>query len=396
MQSFDLTFQGLRTPVRLEGIADPELLLRKYFTKWRFTLSEAGSDHPWARISHDNGLFRITTAYYDAPRTHKTEVNTICDVIALAARVRAEEQDQEMCLHAAAVLIDGKLLVFPALRRAGKSMLTEALAARGFNVFGDDVLSVTARAGQPYCGIASGAPIRLRLPLPQATPTAVAAHIKQNAGPTNGQYLYVNAPEIKPHGTLAPIGAFVALHRNETQKAKIEPQSRGVMLSRLLKHNFARGADAGYILSNLFGMASSVPSFSLSYSRVDDACDVLIAQAAVLPEPSVLNEVPTRSDDGAAQVSIPRQATLVRRTDVFTRELDGELFATNRDLSRVLHLNQGAIMIWTLLEQPITEDGAVAVLQAAFPDTSPSQIAEDAAKAFAQFRKAGLVKVSEP
>ena len=177
MQQFDLTLQGLGAPVRLTEIGNPDAFLGPYFGKWPCSLTNPSDLTPCMEITLAEGRFHLTSAYHDAPRVHATAVTTICDLIALSARVRAEKQSYEMCLHAAAVRIHGKLNVFPALRRAGKFLLTEALAARGFDVFGDDVLSVVAQKGAPFSGLATGAPIRLRLPLPKTTLSEIVEHL---------------------------------------------------------------------------------------------------------------------------------------------------------------------------------------------------------------------------
>lgn len=77
-----------------------------------------------------------------------------------------------------------------------------------------------------------------------------------------------------------------------------------------------------------------------------------------------------------------------------TRALDGEGIATNHDLCRVLHPNQGASMIWSVLEQPTTEDEAVAILIAGFPDIDAEKIENDTAKVFAQLKKSGLITIA--
>lgn len=395
MHQFDLTLRGLLAPVRLTGISDPDALLGPYFSNWPYSLTSPSTHTPCMEITFAEGHYHLTSAYHDAPRLHATAVNTICDLIALSARVRAEEQSHEMCLHAAAVRINGKLIVFPALRRAGKSLLTEALAARGFDVFGDDVLSVVAQKGAPFSGAATGAPIRLRLPLPNTTPSEVVRHVERHRGPSNAQYQYVNAPEIVPFGTLAPIGAFISLHREDDGPTRLKAQSRGIMLAQLLKQNFARNEDASFILATLFGLASSVPAFKLTYSDMGEACDALISHLADLPNPPMIRTDVSSTAANARPQPIDKLAELIRSPDAETRELDGELFATNHDQTRVLHLNQGASMIWNLLEEPTTEEDAVTIIQTAFPDTNPAEIKADTGRVFAQFRKSGLVIASD-
>ncbi|WP_438955729.1 PqqD family protein [Cognatiyoonia sp.] len=167
------------------------------------------------------------------------------------------------------------------------------------------------------------------------------------------------------------------------------------MLAQLLKQNFACNEDASFILTTLFELAGSVPAFKLTYLDVGKACDTLTDNLKNLPTPPTIKADATSTAANARPHPINKLAALIRSPDAETRELDGELFVTNHDQTRVLNLNQDASMIWILLEEPATEEDAVTIIQTAFPDTNPAEIKADTERVFAQFRKTGLVIASD-
>ena len=69
--------------------------------------------------------------------------------------------------------IAGRLVVFPNVRRAGKSTLSAAPARAGHRVFSDDVVPFSVPAAAPARGLAME--IAPRLLLPMTRPSAHAA-----------------------------------------------------------------------------------------------------------------------------------------------------------------------------------------------------------------------------
>lgn len=395
MKAFDLKLRGLTAPVLVVGVDNPSQLFSVYFNNWSYEIAPRGELLPFATLVFDGEQYLLKTNKADAPVPHVTPVNAICDLVAAAARQRADEQPGEMCLHAASVRMGAALVVFPAIRRAGKSCLTMALAAKGFEVFGDDVLSVASCPGAPVTGKATGASIRMRLPLPQGLPGWMAEHIESCRGPSNRQYLYVSPPEIAANGQQAPIGALVHLERSDDAAAEISRMSPGIMLKSLLKQNFARSANADHILGDLFGLAENTPAFLMRYSDIEEAVDVLVERfhAQIIPTACVQNRL-TREISEITEIPSGVEVPLRQDPTTVVRELGGEIFATNRDLTRVLHLNEGAGRIWNLLEEPTSEAEAVEILHTAFPAAPYGELESDTRKIFQNLKRAGLLVVA--
>jgi hypothetical protein len=395
MKPYDLNFRGLSAPVLTVGIDDPGLLLSGFFNNWPFDVVPPGDAKPFATLVFNGEQYFLKTNKSPEPVAHNTLVNAVCDLIAAAGRQRADEQPQEMCLHAAAVRIGKALVVFPAVRRAGKSSLTMALAAKGFQVFGDDVLPVASQTGAPPFGRAMGAPIRLRVPLPKGLPGWLLDHINAYRGPSNQQYVYVSPPEMASNGQEIPIGAFVNLVREDDCATEFSSMSPGILLRSLLKQNFARSATADLILADLFGLAENTPSFTLRYSNIEQAVDVLVEHLEGQDAPlyqARKREVQRPSKIEA--ISNNPEIALSQSSSAVLRELGGQAFATSQDLTRVLHLNEGAVRIWTLLSKPTSEADAAEILRTAFPNVPFNELKSDTQKTFRDLRHAGLVKVA--
>ena len=70
----------------------------------------------------------------------RTSMRVLTDVHDAALYWYLAENPELLCMHGAAVKIGNALVCFPARFRAGKSTLMACLAARGHQVFADDVL----------------------------------------------------------------------------------------------------------------------------------------------------------------------------------------------------------------------------------------------------------------
>lgn len=384
-----LTPRGLRAPVRLVGVADPARLFGGCLGHWPFALADNPQAEPFATLIQTDGGFCVRTDF-DPARIHDSGVNAVCDIIAATARQRAVERTDELCLHAAAVEIGAALVVFPAIRRSGKSLLAACLAARGHRVFGDDVLPIPAPA-PTIDGVATGAAMRLRLPLPNALSSSVREYISAHSGPANRQYQYLVSPQIAAHGSRAPIGALVALNLLPGERARLRQMSRGKMLKSLLHQNFARYADSGQVLSRLFGLAEACRSYELTYDQPEEAVEILESAFADQPAPAAPAAVTVSGPSRAPQKAVGPDCLAGHAPDARLAELDGECFAVSSDLSRVLHMDDGAQRIWALLKEPTSLSGAIGILHAAFPETPGTQIKSDTAAIWEKLARAGLI-----
>jgi hypothetical protein len=206
-------------------------------------------------------------------------MNVICDVHDVFFDWFLKEHPRHLCLHAAAVRMGRGLVCFPSVHKAGKSMLSVALAALGQRVYGDDVLPVEPRSN---CGMAMGIMPRLRRPLPPDLGTSLLEFVTRRAGPADKHWLYVKlrGSEIASFGEHAPIVALVFLQRENGTKAKFARVSESEMLKELILQNFADQVPPVAIMDRLLALTKTAQCGRLQFQRVADAARLLVDRFA--------------------------------------------------------------------------------------------------------------------
>jgi hypothetical protein len=211
-------------------------------------------------------------------------VDAVCDLLldlehAYVEDAPARGEAALSILHAAAVEMgppDAKgLVVFPATHATGKSLLSVALAHAGHRVFADDQVPIlTAKQTQ---GIAPGFLPRLRLPLPNDLPADLAAFIRGHAGPQSARFGYVdlNAEQLAPLGTRAPVKGVVLLERKADARPILTPANEAQVLKACVLQNFGRKQNALQVLDTLHTMVQSATCVTLTYGDAAQAVALL-------------------------------------------------------------------------------------------------------------------------
>jgi hypothetical protein len=187
---------------------------------------------------------------------------------------RLAEDDTLVCLHCAAVEVDGGLVILIGPFKAGKSTLSVHLAAAGARLFCDDVLYIAASANH---GIAPGFLPRLRLPLPSGLSGDFIDFLGRRTGPHDERSLYVDLreDEIAPLGTAAPIRGIVHLERRSDPETALIPMARDETLKLFLGRNIARGVRALDLLDRLLPIVGAAECFALRYVDCEAAVALL-------------------------------------------------------------------------------------------------------------------------
>lgn len=217
-----LRFPNLSRPIVLRDCEDLHRHLTLIFGGWAID-SIDDDQAPLVSVSRlGNGRYRVEAAWLDEGAEFDDPVDTLCSLVAKVVRAWTMEQDDLLFLHGASVRIGGALTVFPNRFRAGKSILTAALAARGHDVFGDDVLPIRLAEG---CGIAAGIAPRLRAPYPDKLDSATREYIETHAGLKGSRYHYLDLRQerLAALGSSAEIGAFVLLERDSGATPHLVP-----------------------------------------------------------------------------------------------------------------------------------------------------------------------------
>lgn len=383
-----LKFEGLNKTAALEDAAPLESMVSDVLSAWPHQVSSTPPDDPsflTIRQAEAGRWSLVTEDAPDAPRIWDS-VNTVCDLVAEMAWEHLRSDPELLCLHAAAVNFDGRLVVFPNARRAGKSTLSIALARLGRQLYTDDFLPVSIDAVNQSClGIANGASPRIRLPLPQDFSDAFHTWADQDRGPSNRQYKYLLDTPIAPHGETLPLGAMVVLDRQDDPvEPTLAPMARADALESIITQNFARTRHSGAILKSIDVITRHLPIFRLTYHNGEAAAEYLLTHPDLKALPATrLSEL--AQDDRKAPLELldlsgPEFASTqqyVQAQGVTETQAGDDSFLADGTGMAIFRLNPISAAIWRLLEEPTDLKEVVSILASAFPDVGPDQIAGD-------------------
>lgn len=391
----DVFFHGLKAPLRLIA-ADPVLrLLPEVAPGWSHEVRPADPEaRPFYRIAAVPGAaqFHCENLVEPAPPRSLDAVNAACDAITGLAMALPAEDAGVICLHAAGVEFAGRLVVFPNIRRAGKSTLSAALAQAGHRVFSDDVVPLAFPAQGPPLARSMGIAPRLRLPLPEVAPAGFAAWVEAVAGPTNRQYRYLRLPGQPGHGESLPLGAFVILDRQEGPvPARLEAVAADQAMDVLLHQNFTRDRHSGDILAAMGRALAGVPVFRLSYWDLEGAVACLGEAFRFWGSDAPAGPLARfRLAEFGAKMTPPNGAVR-QRVGVVAREIGGGLYLADPEGRGIHRMDALAAAIWDLLEEPMDREELARILAESFPGTPADRIAADLEALLARLAEAGLV-----
>jgi hypothetical protein len=398
--NLDVVFQGINAPLRLTGAETILPVLQEVAIGWpRRTAATRAQTAPFFSITANGEDALLTCENHlqgTAPRRFDA-VNAVCDALVGLALALPAEHPNLICLHAAAVAMAGRLVVFPNVRRAGKSTLSAALARAGHPLFSDDVVPLSFVAGIRARGHALGLAPRLRLPLPETLPQDFRDWAETVAGPRNRQYLYLSLPAQPPFGQVLPLGAFVILDRQDSPvAARLDPVGPEVAMNALLLQNFTRDRHSGDVLRAIAATLSDRPSFRLSYHSLDDAVRCLEHQFDGWPDavPQVTRkpEETLRLADFDARdpPSSPAGGRVMQRPGTTEVWLGGQLYLADAAGRAIHRIDPLGATIWSVLGEPTALDEIADLLVEVFPETPRDRIEADLAGLLIQMGNAGL------
>lgn len=387
----DVVFEGLRAPVRTVNCEDILEGLAGYVPGWSFSVSDRTEAEACAVLAFNGSAWMIQSPHTKAPRVHKSAVNLVCDLLSALASAMLAEEPGLLCFHSAALEVADGLVLFPAVRRSGKSTLSAALMARGTGLFTDDYLPVEQTQEGRLLGRATGIAARLRLPLPDTMPDDARAYIAAHPGPENTQYRYLPGPEVRPRGLRRPIRSIVLLDRQDDTGAHLSPVSEGELLGRLAHQNFSRGRPAGETLTALIALSQAAPATRLTYTDPDEAAEL------------VLGALPAGDDSLSPPVTFPRPGP---RPDTARLDADrpyhrtphaelreaGDIWVgASCDGRKILQFDSSAVGVLDLLSEPMTPNELVALIHETFPGADKDKLRDNTLGILRNFLKAGYI-----
>ena len=347
--SWDLSFAELGRVLRITGCLEVVDALRQALPGWSVEVFDAAGEAPAIELWREEGGYRQYSPELPQGLLLTTTTEAACSLVADLVATYTEHHPELIGLHCASVEIDGRLVIFPASHRAGKSTLTAAFAAASYKVFGDDVLALTAQGQGQGLGIAP----RLRLPLPAGLAVELVEFVQQHAGPADTRYSYLVPPAggLAYHGETRPLGAVILLARDAAimtpQLSRLAP---GDGLLQLLCQNFAHDAPSELLVERLLPLMEHTPCLLLSYSEPMAAVEAV--QAAV-SEPSLL-VAPCEPAEAFAPATAPRcmgDELWMPGATVLEYPLEEELFLVAATDGAIHRLNPSGRVIWQLLRQ---------------------------------------------
>lgn len=390
-----LVFDGLTAPVVLRDCPEIVETISGVMPGWHFEVLPASAEPPFIAISRlADASLNVSLA--NGPAKRLNTLNAVCELIACMAQELLRSQPYLLCLHAAAVEISGRLVVFPSTGRAGKSTLMACLAARGLRVFTDDYLPLESADDGSLVGRATGVQTRLRLPMPPEFSPELRAQLEARFSAANSQYVFLRAARPVPHGAASPVGAIVFLERAATAETKLLPAKSDETIDRLLKQNFARGMHSADILSALDAIARTALLFHLQYASAESAAELLenafgalgsapVPQFALRARPvEVLGTKPiaARAEPSA------RYAQAAGLSQVTS---DRQCYLTDPQGVAVHRLNEGAMAVWELLEEAMSANDIADLLHDRFPATPRESIRGDTLVLLDEFLRNRLI-----
>jgi len=400
--TLDIVFQGMDAPLRLHGAKDVLALLPKVVAGWPFDCRVAGPGAvPFFSIRSvpDDPLLLCQSHVEAKPARRLDPLNALCDAMAALGLALPAEDDRLICLHAAGVAMAGRLVVFPSVRRAGKSTLSVALARGGHALFGDDVLPLSFSVENHVRGHAMGIAPRVRLPLPDTLPGDFREWVDKVDGPRNRQYKYLALAGQPLQGMSLPVGAFVILDRQDDPvSAHLAPVTPDIAMDALLHQNFTRDRHSADILRAIAAALSSRPVFRLAYADLSDAVACLEAAFARWPDgdpPDAAGPAQRfRSADftGGRRARPMPDSAVGQRRGTLVRAIGDRLYLADAEGRAIHRLDPLATVIWEVLEDATTARELEEMLAAAFPDTGRDRIAADLRRILERFAEAGLIE----
>lgn len=372
-----LIFGDMRQPVRLVDCSDLLEHFSLVFPGWSILETLNHSQVPIVTIQRRDREYVLTGDWIEAPIRRPDRVSAICALVAELIRAWVCQDDRLLCLHGAAAVFAGKLVVFPNSYRAGKSLLSACLAAAGNQIFCDDVLPLSLAAGY---GIAPGLAPRLRLPIPDNLSAAMRDYIEGHRDLCSDRYAYLDlgSPALAPRGWRLPIGAFVLLERRAGAEPQLEAASEADILRQVVWQNFAREAEAPGILDVLTRVVRQAGCFRLRYDRVEEAVALLQQAFDRWPEQSPRPAGIAAPSPGEPGATIqPGPGCYLRNPQIAMVESDDQRFLADSDGAAIYHLNSIGSAIWNLLEKPMSVAQISQLLLTAFPDLEAAQVETD-------------------
>lgn len=275
----DFHFAGLARPVRFAGCGALAATVAARLNGWAVAPWPANEPipAPIIAVTSRGSHFILTGMYIDGEETYPDETDAACAFAAELIMAHGRANPDLVFLHGGAAMLDGRLIVYPAEGKTGKSTLTAQIAARGARIFSDDVVPVSLTTGTAH---ALGIEPHLRLPLPEALPEGDRRWIAGHLTLANSRLAYLGLPRtgagaLAPLGEESRVGGFVLLERRDDAVPSLSTCARADVMKLIIRQNFGNDRPASELLPRFKALVESAPCWRLRYRGGGEAADLL-------------------------------------------------------------------------------------------------------------------------
>jgi len=239
----------------------------------------------------ENCLWRLFAAGDNGPAASDPEpydniFGLTHDLIGRLVDIYCERGEAVAHLHAGAVKVGGRLVLFLGDGFAGKSTLCLAMAHQGFTFFTDDALPVQIGDDGAATGTALQLTPKMRLPLPADMPGEVKDFLQDHQLAQIGDFMFVDpdfgntdTPVRARFGEQCEIGALIVLQREDADagenRVELVETDRATVIKHLTDQTYARHWDAATLLARLSTLTAQTRCLRLVYNNSAAAAEFL-------------------------------------------------------------------------------------------------------------------------
>lgn len=270
-----LSFSGVEGVVALENCDELFEPIQSTTSGWPSKAVPSGEKRS-ITISPIQGGYSRVSKWTQTPSKDDDVADALCDFVSDLIDAYLDARPDMLALHAAAVEINGNLVVFPTRHKSGKSLLCVQLAAMGVPVFSDDVLPLDTDTNH---GMALGIAPRLRLPLPDNVTPDLHEYLDKTGMVSNQRYAYVNLPEdVRPSlETRCPIQGIINLCRQDgREEAELIPLPGSQAVKMVIERNLGFRGNAAGVIDRICDIAETATCYELRYGDPRKAAQCLI------------------------------------------------------------------------------------------------------------------------
>ena len=400
-----LSFEGLPEATLLAGSSRVHQLIKRHFQRWPFAVRTGGEGRPYFHVREKRRGFEIRSE--DGTSSFDTSAEMLCDLGIDLAEAVVRHHSAMQCLHCSAVALRSegreRLVVFPNINRAGKSLLAASFLRHKARLFADDLLAVTEEGE----GMAFGLPPRLRLPLPP-TASLLSAELEVVSGHGDGRYHFLYAGEaVAAFGEKHPIGAIV-LPRRLSEGQKHGPELRRlspVSALQCMAYQFQiREGQAVAIFELARHLCERIPLWVLDYDSPEEAAELMVREATRVFSAPAADEVGEMLPKGylteSDRLSMPargrafpseRNLRWLRAPGTHIHESGTFAYLIPKGQNSIFGVDGIGLAVFALLADPLSIAEAAGLLAEVFPQTGIERLESDLLAFFRLLLEQGLI-----